>query len=99
MLTIATTTGENVGTVIGLILLAVTWVGPVVVCFLKGKPWTGIAGLFVGIVALFGMVRIAKPESWWFRKMYGVEAVRRKAWARHRKDVPYPADAQAVGVG
>jgi hypothetical protein len=38
------------------------------VCFLKGKPFMGIVGLFVPLVALVGAVRLAKPESRWARR-------------------------------
>jgi hypothetical protein len=39
-----------------------------VVCFLKGKRFAGIVGLFVPAVALVGAVRLAKPDSRWARR-------------------------------
>jgi hypothetical protein len=36
-----------------------------VICLLKGKVVTGVIGIFVGIVALVGAIRLAKPGSWW----------------------------------
>ncbi len=36
-----------------------------VICLLKGKVMTGVIGIFVGIVALVGAIRLAKPGSWW----------------------------------
>ena len=40
------------------------------VCFLKGKPVVGAAGLLVPFVALVGAVRLAKPRSPWLRWFY-----------------------------
>jgi len=41
-----------------------------VICLLKGKVVTGIIGVFVGVVALVGAVRLAKPGSWWAAHRY-----------------------------
>jgi hypothetical protein len=39
-----------------------------IVCFIKGKVFTGIVGLFLPLVALVGAVRQPKPESRWARR-------------------------------
>jgi len=39
-----------------------------VVCFLKGKRFAGVVGLFVPAVALVGALRLAKPGSRWARR-------------------------------
>jgi hypothetical protein len=39
-----------------------------VLCFLKGKPFAGIVGLFVPAVSLVGAARLAKPGSRWARR-------------------------------
>jgi hypothetical protein len=36
-----------------------------VVCLLKGKVVTGVAGIVISVVALVGAIRLAKPGSWW----------------------------------
>ena len=36
-----------------------------VICLLKGKIVTGVIGVLIGVVALAGAVRLAKPGSWW----------------------------------
>ena len=36
-----------------------------VICLLKGKIVTGFIGVFIGVVALVGAIRLAKPGSWW----------------------------------
>jgi hypothetical protein len=41
-----------------------------VICLLKGKVVTGVAGLFFSVVALVGAVRLAKPGSWWATHRY-----------------------------
>jgi hypothetical protein len=37
---------------------------------LKGKPWLGVFGMFVPLIALVGAVRLAKPGSPWARRFY-----------------------------
>ena len=39
-----------------------------IVCFLKGKIFTGIVGLFIPVVAWIGAIRKAKPGSRWERR-------------------------------
>jgi hypothetical protein len=39
-----------------------------VVCFVKGKTFMGLVGLFVPLVALIGAIRLAKPDSRWARR-------------------------------
>jgi hypothetical protein len=41
-----------------------------VICLLKGKVITGVAGIFIIVVALVGAIRLAKPESWWAAHRY-----------------------------
>jgi hypothetical protein len=41
-----------------------------VVCLLKGKVVTGVIGVVIGIVALAGAIRLAKPGSWWAARRY-----------------------------
>jgi hypothetical protein len=40
------------------------------ICMLKGKVLTGVIGIFVGLVALVGAIRLAKPGSWWAQHRY-----------------------------
>jgi hypothetical protein len=49
------------------------------VCFLKGKRFAGIVGLFVPAVALVGAVRLAKPGSHWARRYEGSKLERSRA--------------------
>ena len=41
-----------------------------VIALFKGKTWTGVLGLFIGVVALVGAVRLARPDSPWARRRY-----------------------------
>jgi hypothetical protein len=41
-----------------------------VICLLKGKIVTGVIGVFIGVVALVGAIRLAKPGSWWAAHRY-----------------------------
>jgi hypothetical protein len=40
------------------------------ICLLKGKVVTGVTGIVVGVVALVGAIRLAKPGSWWAANRY-----------------------------
>jgi hypothetical protein len=59
-----------------------------VICLLKGKVMTGVIGLFVGVVALVGAIRLAKPGSWWANRRYASRP-RRAARAAARYDHRY----------
>ena len=54
-----------------LMILAVS-LAMVTICFLKGKIWMGCISLLIGgpFVTIFGVSRLAKPDSWWARKYY-----------------------------
>jgi hypothetical protein len=41
-----------------------------VICLLKGKVVTGVIGVVIGVVALIGAIRLAKPASWWAAHRY-----------------------------
>jgi hypothetical protein len=41
-----------------------------VICLLKGKVITGVIGIVIGVVALVGAIRLAKPGSWWAVRRY-----------------------------
>jgi hypothetical protein len=41
-----------------------------VICLLKGKIVTGVIGVFIGVIALVGAIRLAKPGSWWAAHRY-----------------------------
>jgi hypothetical protein len=57
--------GESTAVLLPLQLIGL---GLALVCFLKGKSFTGVLGLFVPAVALVGAVRLAKPGSRWARR-------------------------------
>ena len=54
-----------------------------VVCLLKGKITTGIIGTVIGLVAIVGALRLAKPGSWWAMRRYASRP-RRAARAARR---------------
>jgi hypothetical protein len=59
-----------------------------VICLLKGKVVTGVIGIVVGVVALVGAIRLAKPGSWWATHRYASRP-RRAARASARYDHRY----------
>jgi hypothetical protein len=57
-----------------------------VVALAKGKIWTGLIGLFIGIVAIVGAVRLARPGSPWARRRYSPDSRKaRRAEVRERR--------------
>jgi hypothetical protein len=50
-----------------------------VICFLKGKKFAGIVGLFIPAVALIGAIRLAKPSSRWARRYEQAKAERSRS--------------------
>jgi hypothetical protein len=56
-----------------------------VICLLKGKIVTGVIGVFIGVVALVGAIRLAKPGSWWAAHRYASRP-RRAGRAARRYD-------------
>jgi hypothetical protein len=54
-----------------------------IVCFLKGKKFLGIVGVFVPAVALVGAVRLAKPGSRWARRYQDGKLERSRARFAH----------------
>ena len=57
-----------------------------VVCFLKGKLWTGLLGCFVPVVALVGAVRLARPGSPWSRRYRDNPVKRERAERRDQRE-------------
>lgn len=59
-----------------------------VVCLLKGKNLLALIGVFMPLVATFGMFRLAKPGSWWARRFYRPGS-RKHRRAEERFDADY----------
>ncbi|MEU1722422.1 hypothetical protein ACNF49_48980 [Actinomadura sp. ATCC 39365] len=58
-----------------------------VITLLKGKIWTGMAGLFLPLLLLVGAVRLARPGSPWARWFFrGGRSPRKLATAVHREE-------------
>jgi hypothetical protein len=55
-------------------------------CFLKSKPFTGIAGIAITPLAFIGAFRLAKPNSPWAHKFYApIEGDKRRTTIRAHK--------------
>ncbi|MFG1949098.1 hypothetical protein [Nonomuraea sp. NPDC048826] len=57
-----------------------------VVTLLKGKIWTGMAGLFLPVLLLVGAVRLARPGSPWAHWFFVGRSPRKMAKAIHREE-------------
>ncbi|MYY09239.1 hypothetical protein GT204_10045 [Streptomyces sp. SID4919] len=65
-----------VATVVGNLLMSV-------LALLKGKARIAVIGVLVPFVALVGAVRLARPVSWWARRLYRERPrARARAWTR-----------------
>jgi hypothetical protein len=69
-LQVAEDTGLDAEARITAAALLLGYLGLAVVTLLKGKIWTGLIGLFVVILLLFGAIRLARPDSPWARWRY-----------------------------
>ena len=61
---------SHVGAVIGIALTLAINLALAAICLLKGKLWTGLFGLFVPILLVFGAIRVGRPASPWARRRY-----------------------------
>jgi hypothetical protein len=61
-----------------------------VITLLKGKIWTGLAGLFVPVLLYAGAVRVARPESPWARWFYRPGTRKARRALRHEERLRRP---------
>jgi hypothetical protein len=62
-----------------LIPLQTAGVALALICFIKGKRFAGIVGLFVPLVGLVGALRLGRPESPWGRRYEAAKRERAQA--------------------
>jgi hypothetical protein len=63
--------------------------GLAVVCALKGKWAFALFGLVFGVFWLIGATRLAKPRSWWARRIYEDDEIKEAERRFSRKPIPY----------
>lgn len=92
--------GASVATVVVAVLVAVLLSS---LAILKGKLLTGLVGIFIPLISLVGVVRLAAPDSWWARRRYdpaGRKMARAKVrWERIKARRRRVADALAGAPG
>ncbi|GAA1629888.1 hypothetical protein GCM10009733_028330 [Nonomuraea maheshkhaliensis] len=76
----------NYGTPVNPAMLIVANLALAVVTLLKGKIWTGMAGLFVPPMLLVGAIRLARPGSPWAHWFFAKGSPRKLARAVHREE-------------
>ena len=67
-------------------ILVIVNVTLAIICFLKGKLWTGVFGCFVPVVATVGALRLARPGSPWSRRYRDNPGRRERAERRDRRE-------------
>jgi hypothetical protein len=92
--------GTSVVTVVVAVLIAVLLS---LLAILKGKRLTGLVGIFIPLISLVGVARLAAPDSWWARRRYdpaGRKMARAKTrWGRIKARRRRVADALAGAPG
>ncbi|MCP2341581.1 hypothetical protein [Actinomadura rupiterrae] len=74
------------GTAWQVALILLLNLAPAVVALLKGKLWTGLLGLFIGVFALVGAIRLARPNSLWAHTFYRKRPRKlARSWKRERR--------------
>jgi drug/metabolite transporter superfamily protein YnfA len=53
----------RVAAYLGIILTLIVNLLFTAVCLLKGKVWCGVLGVYIGLIALIGAIRLARPGS------------------------------------
>ncbi|NUT09646.1 MAG: hypothetical protein HOQ38_04145 [Nonomuraea sp.] len=74
------------GTPVNPAVLIVANLALAVVTLLKGKIWTGMAGLFLPLLLVVGAVRLARPGSPWAHWFFRGRSPRKLARAVHREE-------------
>lgn len=86
-------TGAGDHTAVVWLLYAVTLVVNLtvaVITLLKGKIWTGLAGLFVPVLLYVGALRVARPGSPWARWFYRPDTRKARRALRHEERLRRP---------
>ncbi|WP_242888122.1 hypothetical protein [Actinomadura litoris] len=81
--------GDEQGTAVAIALTLLFNLLVTLVALVKGKVWTGLIGLFIGIVAIVGAIRLARPGSPWARRRYGERKLARAAARDKRLRGPF----------
>jgi hypothetical protein len=61
---------DDQGSVVGFVVVELITLGICLIAVFKGKPWTGVFGMFVPPVGWIGAIRLAKPGSPWAKRRY-----------------------------
>ena len=77
-------TGSAAGDIVVTVIAAAFLLLPVVVCFAKQRLLHGAIGIFLVPLAVYGALRIGKPDSPWARRFYGDRNPRKQAKAEAR---------------
>ncbi len=77
-------TADSALAVVVAVAIFMVWAALVLVCFAKQRFFHGLAGVVIGFLALYGAVRLAKPESFWARRFYGTRRPDKQAKAERR---------------
>jgi hypothetical protein len=77
---------NNEESFVGFIIAELINLGLCLIAVVKGKPWTGVSGMFVPPIGWIGAIRLAKPDSPWAKRRYPAESRKlERATARDAK--------------
>jgi hypothetical protein len=61
---------DDEGSAVGFIVALLIHLAICSIAIFKGKPWTGVFGMFVPFIGWIGAIRLAKPGSPWAKRFY-----------------------------
>lgn len=79
-------------------VLLVGFAALAIITLLKGKLWTGLLGLFVVPLLIFGASRLARPGSPWARWFYGPRLAKQERAVRREQQFRQPAIRAKIAV-
>ena len=69
-LALASDNFQNTGSIVATLIVIAIYVGLIAITLLKSKVWTGMFGILLPLVLIFGAIRVARPHSPWARWRY-----------------------------
>jgi hypothetical protein len=77
---------EDASSTLGIVVTAVVIVGCIFICFMKKRIAHGVFGFFFQPIAIYGALRLGKPDSGWARRFYGKRNPKKQERSERRFD-------------
>ena len=77
-------TDDDLSAVVGSVLTIAIAGGACALCLLKRRLWHGTVGILIPPLAMYGALRLGKPDSWWAKRRYEERNPGKQARAEER---------------